>query len=112
MLRIRDAYPRSRILIFTHPGSQIPDLGSRIPDPKTATKGRGEKNWYHTYFVVTNLTKLNIILLLFYYPQHCLPPCATLLISSSGALLYVSQPYVGRSIQGASGIVAHFLTQK
>jgi hypothetical protein len=26
----------SRILIFTHPGS-------RIPDPKTATKERGEK---------------------------------------------------------------------
>ncbi len=33
----------SRILIFTHPGSRIPDLGSRIPDPKTATKERGEK---------------------------------------------------------------------
>jgi hypothetical protein len=28
--RIRDVYPGSRILIFTHPGSQIPDLGSRI----------------------------------------------------------------------------------
>ncbi len=37
MLRIRDVYPGSRILIFTHPGS-------RIPDPKTATKERGEKN--------------------------------------------------------------------
>ncbi len=36
MLRIRDVYPGSRILIFTHPGS-------RIPDPKTATKERGEK---------------------------------------------------------------------
>ena len=35
-LRIRDVYPRSRILIFSH-------LGSRIPDPKTATKERGEK---------------------------------------------------------------------
>jgi hypothetical protein len=40
----------SRILIFTHPGSRIPDLGSRIsdpgsriPDPKTATKEGGEK---------------------------------------------------------------------
>ncbi len=54
MLRIRDVYPGSRILIFTHPGSRIsdpgsripdlgsriPDLGSRIPDPKTATKER------------------------------------------------------------------------
>ena len=36
VLRIRDVYPRSRILIFSHPGSQI-------PDPKTATKERGEK---------------------------------------------------------------------
>jgi hypothetical protein len=44
VLRIRDVYPGSRILIFTHPGSRIPDLGSRIPDPKTATKERGEKN--------------------------------------------------------------------
>ena len=35
-MRIRDVYPGSRILIFTH-------LGSRIPDPKTATKERGEK---------------------------------------------------------------------
>jgi hypothetical protein len=37
VLRIRDVYPGSRILIFTHPGS-------RIPDPKTATKERGKKN--------------------------------------------------------------------
>jgi hypothetical protein len=31
--------PGSRILIFT----RIPDLGSRIPDPKTASKERGEE---------------------------------------------------------------------
>jgi hypothetical protein len=43
VLRIRDVYPGSRILIFIHPGSRIPDLGSRIPDPKKATKERGEK---------------------------------------------------------------------
>ncbi len=36
VLRIRDVYPGSWILIFTH-------SGSRIPDPKTATKERGEK---------------------------------------------------------------------
>jgi hypothetical protein len=30
VLRIRDVYPGSRILIFTHPGSRIPNLGSRI----------------------------------------------------------------------------------
>jgi hypothetical protein len=42
-----DFYP-SRIPIFTHPGSRIPDPGS-----KTATKERGEKK-----FVVTNFTEL------------------------------------------------------
>jgi hypothetical protein len=31
----------SRILIFTHPGSRIPDLGSRIPDPKNSNKREG-----------------------------------------------------------------------
>jgi hypothetical protein len=38
-----DFYP-SRIQIFTHPGSRIPDLGCRFSDPKTATKERDEKN--------------------------------------------------------------------
>jgi hypothetical protein len=43
VLRIRDVYPGSRILIFTHPGS-------RISDPKTATKERGEeKICCHTF---------------------------------------------------------------
>ncbi len=42
VLRIRDVYPGSRILIFTHPGS-------RIPYPKTATKERGEKICCHTF---------------------------------------------------------------
>jgi hypothetical protein len=46
VLRIRDVYPRSRILIFTHPGSRILDLGSRIPDPKTATEERSEKIFF------------------------------------------------------------------
>jgi hypothetical protein len=36
--------PGSRILIFTHPGS-------RIPDPKTATKERGEKNLLSQLFM-------------------------------------------------------------
>jgi len=35
VLRIRDVYPGTRILILP-----IPDPGSRIPDPKTATKER------------------------------------------------------------------------
>jgi hypothetical protein len=38
MLRIRDVCPGSRILILP-----IPDPGSRIPDPETATKERGKK---------------------------------------------------------------------
>ena len=58
VFRIRDVYPRSRILIFSHPGS-------RIPDPKTATKERGEKKFVViTFYVATNLTKLQIILVL------------------------------------------------
>jgi hypothetical protein len=43
VLQIRDVYPGSRILIFTHPRSQIPDPGSWISDSKTATKERGGK---------------------------------------------------------------------
>jgi hypothetical protein len=46
--RIRDVYP-----------------GSRISDPKIVTKERGEKKiCYHTFYVVTNFTKLNIMLFL------------------------------------------------
>jgi hypothetical protein len=40
VLRIRDVYSGSRIL----------DLGSRIPDPKTAAKERGEQICCHTFF--------------------------------------------------------------
>jgi hypothetical protein len=48
VLRIRDVYPGSRILIFTHPGS-------RIPDPKTATKERGEKKFGPIFKELLNL---------------------------------------------------------
>ncbi len=45
--------------------SRIPDLGFRIPDPKTATKERGEKKIVVIpFFVATNFAKLNIILFL------------------------------------------------
>jgi hypothetical protein len=45
--------------------SRIPDPGSRIPDPKTPTKDRGEKFFFvKPYFVATNFTKVNIILFL------------------------------------------------
>jgi hypothetical protein len=43
VLRIRNVYPGSRILIFSYPGS-------RISDPKTATKERVKKNFWHTFF--------------------------------------------------------------
>jgi hypothetical protein len=42
--------------------SRISDLGSRIPDPKTATKERGKKKFNVISFnVATNFTKLYII---------------------------------------------------
>jgi hypothetical protein len=92
VLQIRDVYPGSRILIFTHPGSRIsdpgsriPDLGSRISDPgsripdlrsrisdlgsqipdsKTAKKEWGEKLVVRPFFVATYFAKLIIILFL------------------------------------------------
>ncbi len=52
VLRIRDVYPRSRILIFSHPGSWI----------QNSTKDRGEKKLVViTFYVATNFTKLQII---------------------------------------------------
>jgi hypothetical protein len=59
VLRIRDVYPGSRILIFIYldPGSSIPDPQSRIPDPTTVTKEEGEK-FVLPCFVATNITKL------------------------------------------------------
>jgi hypothetical protein len=45
--------------------SRIPDLGSRIPDPKTATKERGGKKFIVIpFYVATNFTKLKIIFVL------------------------------------------------
>ncbi len=43
VLRIRDVYPGSRILIFTHPGSRISDPGCRIQ--KQQWKSFGEKKF-------------------------------------------------------------------
>jgi hypothetical protein len=55
-------------MFIPDPGSwflPIPDPGSRIPDPKTATKERGEKKLVViTFYVATNFTKLQIILVL------------------------------------------------
>jgi hypothetical protein len=78
---IRDKHPRYATLLFNgfsryptirvaDPGclSRIPDpdfYPSRIPDPKTATKERGGKKFVViTFYVATNFTKLQIILVL------------------------------------------------
>jgi hypothetical protein len=55
MLRIRDVYPGSRILIFTHSGSRISDPGSRIQ--KQQQKRGMKKKFVSTFFVATNFTK-------------------------------------------------------
>jgi hypothetical protein len=51
-----------------YPGSwflSIPDPGYRIPDPKTATKEKGDQKFVVlACFVATNITKLKIILFL------------------------------------------------
>ncbi len=55
VLRIRDVYPGSRILIFVHPGS----------GPKIRNKREGWKKFVVLpFFVATNITKLKIILFL------------------------------------------------
>ncbi len=57
MLRIRDVYPGSRILIFTHPGSRI---HKQLP-----TKERGEKKFLViNFYLVTNFTKCKIVIFL------------------------------------------------
>ncbi len=52
-------------MFIPDPGSwflPIPDSGSRIPDPNTATKERGEKKFVVIpTFEATNFTKLKII---------------------------------------------------
>jgi hypothetical protein len=56
----------SRIPVPDFYPSRIPDPGSRIPDPKTATKDRGEQFFFvKTFFVATNFTKLNTVLFYF-----------------------------------------------
>ncbi len=50
VLRIRDVYPGSWFL-------SIPDLGSRIPDPKTGTKEKGEKNLLSYLFCIHKYKK-------------------------------------------------------
>ena len=56
VLRIRDVYPGSRILIFTHPGSRI-----QKPIEKRGVK---KKSFVKHFFVATNFVKCKIILFL------------------------------------------------
>ncbi len=61
VLRIWDVYPGSRILIFTHPGSRIPDPGSRIPDSgsKNSNKREGwEKICCHNFLCSHKFKKI------------------------------------------------------
>jgi hypothetical protein len=55
--------PGSRILIFTHPGSRIPDLGSRI-QRQQQNRGVKKKFVVITFYLATNFTQLHIILVL------------------------------------------------
>ncbi len=51
--------------------SRIPGPGSRIPDPKTATKEKGEKRLVVLpFFVAANITKLKIILFLNWFRKN------------------------------------------
>ncbi len=50
VLRILDVYPGSRILIFVH-------RGSRISDPKTATKEKGGKNLLSYLFLESQISQ-------------------------------------------------------
>jgi hypothetical protein len=47
--RIRDVYPGSRILIFTHSGCWIPDLGSRI-QKQQQKRGVKKKKFSNNFF--------------------------------------------------------------
>jgi hypothetical protein len=56
VLKIRDVYPRSRILIFTHPGSRILYPGSRIQKQQ---QYRGmKKNFCHTFLCSHKFKKI------------------------------------------------------
>jgi hypothetical protein len=48
VLQIKDVHPESRILTFTHPGSRIPNPGSRIQ--KQEQKRRVKKICCYTFF--------------------------------------------------------------
>ncbi len=56
VLRIRDVYPGSRILIFTHTGSRISDPVSKNSN---ARQGRKKNLLSYLFFGAINFTKLN-----------------------------------------------------
>jgi hypothetical protein len=68
VLRIRDVYPGFRILIFTHHGSRIPDLGSRIQ--KEQQKRGVKKNCCHTFFFSHKFHKIEIYFILLFSQKY------------------------------------------
>ncbi len=54
VLRIRDVYPGSRILIFTHPGSRISDPGSKNSNKREGWK----KLWCHIFLCSHKFRKI------------------------------------------------------
>jgi hypothetical protein len=64
VLRIRDVYPGFWIPDPDFYPSQILDLGSQIPDPKTVTKEIGEKKCVIIpFFIATNFKIVNYLIL-------------------------------------------------
>ncbi len=100
--------------------SRIPDpdfYPSRIPDPKTATKDRGENFFFvKPFFVATNFTKLNIILFLIcwrkkfcpifknywsFYPKNCHQALKIWVWDPGSEIRDPEKTYSGSRIQGS-----------
>jgi hypothetical protein len=87
VLRIRDVYPESRLLIFTHPRSRIPDLGSRIQKQQQKRGVKKKFSCYtflcsHKFHKIENYFSFEVmkkkiwansqrIIELFFYPKNC-----------------------------------------
>ena len=86
--------PGSWFLPIPDPGSRISDPGSRIPDPKTATKERGEKKFFVIpFYLASNVTKLNIILVFKSWRKKLVPIFKELLNFLPKNLSLSSQKY-------------------
>ncbi len=63
VLRIRDVYPGSRILIFTHPGSRISDPGSKNSNKWEGWKKISCHNFLciHKFLKIANYSSLGVL---------------------------------------------------